>query len=166
MVPRGDMGTQIIDLRPTELALESKAGNQIANFINRNERVPYGDFLLMNDYIRQYSQEIHRPWPSRKYNCHGLSFAARRTAIESPIEIAKIIADDDYEEVIASRVIPGDIAIYYESGDASHSGIVVQMTELKVPIVLSKWGHCHEVVHHLSRCPYKSDDIRFYRMRS
>lgn len=160
------MGTQIIDLRPTELALHSQEGNQIANFIDRNARVIYGDVMLMNDYMRQYPHEVHRPWPSRKYNCHGLSFAARRTTIESPLEIAKILKEDGYHQVPEDKVLPGDIVIYYESGDVAHSGIVVHVNEMKVPIVLSKWGNCHEVVHQLGRCPYKLGDVRFYRIKS
>lgn len=147
------------------LRMDSKQCNQIDNFINRNTVIPYGDFRMMQDFMRQFPDELHRPWPSRKYNCHGLSFASRRTAIESPAEIAKIIKDDDYQQIQSDKVLPGDIVIYYEDGDVSHSGIVVRVNELKVPIVLSKWGHCHEVVHQLGRCPYKQTDVRYYRIR-
>jgi len=160
------MSGHIIDLRPSELGLETKLGNQISNSIDRSAKILAGDVILMNDYMRQYSQETHRPWPSREYNCHGLSFAARRTGIHFATEIAKILKDDEYAQVPEKKVIPGDIVIYYESGDVVHSGIVVQINELKVPIVLSKWGNCHEVVHQLARCPYPTIDVRFYRIRS
>jgi hypothetical protein len=149
----------------SELALHTRCGNQIANQINR-EPVRFGDVLRVRDFERQYGFPCqHRPVkPSRKYNCHGLTFASRRTWIDSPAEIAKIIKEDEYEEVPFEKVMAGDIAIYYVDGDAEHSGIVVSVNELKVPIILSKWGPYHEVVHPVSRSEYDASNIRYYRI--
>ncbi len=64
---------------------------------------------------------IHRPIePCNTYNCHGLTFAARRTWIHEPSELLKILEDDDYEEV-TNGILPGDIAIYIHEGDAGLS---------------------------------------------
>jgi hypothetical protein len=149
----------------SSLALQTRCENQIANEINR-EPVRFGDTVLVRDFERQYRNGLHRPInPSRKYNCHGLSFASRRTWIEEDTEIKKIIKDDDYQVVPFAGVLPGDIAVYYaENGDAEHSGIVVRVDEMRVPIILSKWGFCQEVIHHVAQCPYDAKNVLYYRI--
>jgi len=151
----------------SQLALQTRCENQIENEINR-EAVRYGDVLQVAGLERQYPLEIHRPIaPSRKYNCHGLSFASRRTWIDRTSEIRKIISDDEYQEIHFDDILPGDIAIYWsKQGDAEHSGIVVEVNSFKVPIVLSKWGPCHEVVHHVARCPYDIHKVSYYRIKT
>src|SRR3972149_1987902 len=53
--------------------------------------------------------------PSPVYNCHGLTFASRRTAIFEHREIMKILSEDDYQEVENENDVQiGDIIIYYE----------------------------------------------------
>ena len=158
------MGGMVIDPLPTQLALETRRGNQVANYIDR-EPARWGDEWQMNQYRDEYRHEEHRPvGPSRKYNCHGLTFASRRTTIEDAAEVLKIIGDDEYVSITYDEVMRGDIVIYFEDGDAAHSGIVIGRDALRVPIVLSKWGHCHEVVHRLPKCPYKVEDVRYYRI--
>jgi hypothetical protein len=149
----------------SQLALHTRCENQIANEINRGP-IRYGDQLQAHDFETEYGVPcIHRPvQPSRKYNCHGLTFASRRTWIEAPAEIAKIIKDDEYEEVPFDRVLAGDIAVYYVDGDAEHSGLVVSVNDLKVPIVLSKWGACHEVVHPVAQSRYDASNVKYYRI--
>lgn len=127
---------KVLQLR-SQLALHTRCENQIANEINR-EPVRFGDTLQAAYWTNQHPNELHRPVnPSRKYNCHGLSFASRRTWIFESQEIAKIIKDDEYEEVQYNDIKPGDTAVYYVDGDAEHSGIVVSVDELKVPTILS-----------------------------
>lgn len=149
-----------------ELRLDTRCENQIANEINR-EPVRGGDKLLADDFVKRFPRELHRPVaPSRKYNCHGLTFASRRTWIHSPKEIAKILADDDYTPVVPpAQVLPGDIAIYYSAeGDAEHSAIVLAIESFGVPKVLSKWGPGREVVHMLASCPYDASNVKYYRI--
>jgi hypothetical protein len=109
----------------------------------------------VGDLKRQYPTEQHRPLnPSRKYNCHALSFASRRTWISTTSEIAKIIGDDDYRVVDLPNVLPGDIAVYYKDGDAEHSAIVVRVDaigNLRIPVVLSKCGCNRFKVRGISR---------------
>jgi len=108
---------------------------------------------------------MHRPvGPSRQYNCHGLTFASRRTWIWKPSEIEKILKDDEYETVVElENVLPGDIVIYSQDGDVEHSGIVLSVDP--VPLILSKWGSSHEVIHKINECPY-SGSITFHRIRT
>lgn len=97
------------------------------------------------------------------YNCHGLTFAARRTAIPDPQEVAKIIREDGYKAVLRSDVVVGDIALYMSKDDIEHSATVVAVENLHVR-VLSKWGMGPEVVHWLHQGPYDAADVRFYRV--
>jgi len=154
-------------LARSQLNLHTRCENQIVNEINR-EPIRPGDLLAAQDYRARYPYEQHRPTsPSRKYNCHGLSFANRRTWIKDASEIAKIVAEDDYVVVDVQDVLPGDIAVYYKDGDAEHSGIVVglhKVQHLNVPVILSKWGACHEVIHLVSQCPFDSRNVTYYRI--
>ena len=118
----------------------------------------------MRDYRGEYPSATHRPVePCNTYNCHGLTFAARRTWIHEPSELRKIIDDDDYEEV-TNNISPGDVAIYMRDGDYQHSGIVVRV-DGQVPWILSKWGQCHEVIHSVMDCPYNDANVTYYRIR-
>jgi hypothetical protein len=102
------------------------------------------------------------------YNCHGMTFAARRTAILETAEVRTILAHDQYEEVAPADVLPGDVIIYVSSdGEVDHSGIVVEIRTgegvLRTPMVCSKWGKSPEVFHAWSDCPY-APDVRYYRI--
>lgn len=148
----------------TSITLQTKTGRNIENAqffeINPSERQYY------DKYKREYINVAWRTPPSPEYNCHGLTFASRRTGIDLPAEVAKIISDDGYKEVLSENVLPGDIVLYYdESGDIEHSGVVVRSPEqpINMPMVFSKWGSYSEGVHAVYNCPY-SKDVRYYRM--
>lgn len=154
---------QILSLR-SELRLHSRCESQIENEIDRRP-CREGDRVLSADYIRQYPEARHRPTqPSRKYNCHGLTFGSRRTWIFKATEVAKILHEDGYVQVNETEIVPGDIAVYLYLGDAEHSGIVVE--DKPVPKILSKWGPAHEVIHRPRECPYDSMEIRYYRIQT
>jgi hypothetical protein len=128
---------------------------------------PHGDVLASRALIAAHPNCVHRPTePSRKYNCHGMTFAARRTWIANPNQVQMILIDDNYEEVAEPFVVPGDIIIYSSAGDIEHSGIVILRDELKALHVLSKWGFYHEVVHKVPDCPYSDcERITYHRIR-
>jgi hypothetical protein len=104
-----------------------------------------------------------------RYNCHGLTFAARRTSIYEPADVLMILAEDGYERVVNPEdVLPGDCVLYFnEDGEIEHSGIVVSRPEgvLKVPEVCSKFGPGGpELLHMANNCgPYPIINIRYYR---
>src|SRR2546430_14604689 len=81
--------------------------------------------------------------PNPRYNCHGLTFASRRTCVLDENEISRILQEDGYEPVGREAVLPGDIAVYYSNNGSSidHSGIVVSAPEGPggVPMICSKW---------------------------
>lgn len=165
-------GVVPILLMASQLNLHTRCERQIENEINR-EAIRAGDRLQSEGIKRERPKATHRPSPpSRKYNCHGLTFASRRTVISQPSEIAKILADDDYQKVGEESVLAGDIVIYYRDGDVEHSGIVVSFDvlrgigggQVRVPVILSKWGMAHEVVHQLADCPYSAANVAYYRI--
>lgn len=148
----------------SELNLHTRCENQIENEINRRPTHP-GDEILIADHRRNFPNAFHRPvGPSRKYNCHGLTFASRRTWIWKPGEIEKILKDDEYIPVEPADVLAGDIVVYIQNGEVEHSGIV--MSKGPVPKILSKWGPAHEVIHLVNDCEYNSAQITYYRIRS
>jgi len=153
-----------------ELALETRRKRTIRNELLKREPTP-GDIIAARDLRSRYSACEHRPTDvSLQYNCHGLTFASRRTAITESDAIQSILDDDGYKVVGDGEVSVGDIVVYSEYGDFSHSGIVTRVDSIgsvKIVWVLSKWGRAHEVVHKLRECPYASHadvQIRFWRI--
>ena len=150
-------------LTRAKLALETRRKSGIDNEMKR-DTPPVGFDEQVKAYKKKYPKAIHRPVrPCNTYNCHGLTFAARRTWIHDSLEIKKILEEDDYEEIKPQSVMAGDIAVYFEKGDAWHSGIVVEITPAG-PRIISKWGQCHEVVHLIPECPYNATNVNYYRV--
>jgi hypothetical protein len=122
----------------------------------------------MQELDRRYKKGLEtRSGPTAKYNCHGMTFASRRTGIYETSEIQKILSDDQYSEIKPSDVLPGDVIIYYDHGDAEHSGIVLtspQDSLLRVPRVLSKWGKASECIHWANHGPYNFGSVKYFRI--
>jgi hypothetical protein len=78
--------------------------------------------------------------------------------------VRRILEDDEYQEVTLQDLMPGDIVVYVQNGDAEHSGIVI--SGLPIPMILSKWGPAHEVIHRVTDCPYNAAQINYYRIRT
>ena len=162
---------------PSGVPLQDKIVTQTrkGNFIDNNQC-----WVMTRSCINEWARKqreypppraVPRPNPpSSVYNCHGLTFASRRTIV-CDLEIQKILNDDDYTEVNDWRnVLAGDIVIYYANGtgDAEHSGIVIEAhsnmqlcTEIKV---LSKWGLTGEMIHSLTACPYPECTCKYFRV--
>jgi hypothetical protein len=103
------------------------------------------------------------------YNCHGLTFASRRTGIDLPESVWRILDEDGYTEVPLGDVVPGDVIVYIspEDGDVEHSGVVTEVKQVgaaRVPWVCSKWGRGSEVWHQFGDCPYDASAVRFFRV--
>ena len=105
--------------------------------------------------------------PNPIYNCHGLTFASRRTWITDNESLHHIINDDGYKKIDLEQVLPGDIILYFsEDGDIMHSAIVISKPDnhLKIPQVLSKWGKYKEIIHVANNCPYDFN-VEYYRVK-
>ena len=120
-------------------------------------------------FEKTYDKAQRRTAPSALFNCHGLTFASRRTKIDLPSQIQLILIDDKYEIVPSANVKPGDIVVYVSdtTGDANHSGIVVAYdANLASPIVCSKWGKGGEYVHPVHHCPRAyGPSVKYYRCK-
>jgi hypothetical protein len=108
-----------------------------------------------------------RTQPSPIYNCHGLTFASRRTRVVDPRSISRILQDDGWVEIEMKEVLAGDVVVYYSlDGDPNHSGIVISMDALGIPEICSKWGSAGEFNHKLADHPaIYGPNTRFYRCR-
>ena len=155
----------------TAIAVETRQNSSIEN--DHDLSPPsLGEQMQAEALKRKYPGALHRPTAvGATYNCHGLTFASRRTQIWKSAEVRKILAEDGYVRIARQQdVLPGDIVIYVdETGDIEHSGIVLYRDNsglLPIVKVLSKWGSAHEVIHGHLECPYSLRSIEFYRVVS
>ena len=109
-----------------------------------------------------YPELIIRNNPTDCYNCHGMTFASRRTGVYENSEVVKILTHDSYKSIKLEDVMPGDIVIYH---DPEHSGMVLSVEKSIgiIPKILSKWGMTYEAIHSVYLCPYDLQNIVYYR---
>lgn len=155
-------------LEPGEIPLSTKKGNRIRN--HQEDKIPLGKVQAYKKTMETKYPLVKRKGYSSIYNCHGLAFASRRTSINDLSELGKIIKDDEYIEIIdPEKVMPGDIAIYFDlnNGEITHSAIVISeySNTLLTKVVVSKWGGGEEIVHGERNCPYAEDRIKYFRMK-
>ncbi len=163
-------GGGLIGAAPITLALETRQKRAIENSLNFS--LPHAGLQLQVDgFKKQYPLARHRDvGPCNTYNCHGLTLASRRCAVTEP-DIIQILKDDGFVEVTYSDAECGDVIVYIEQGAVTHSGVVVgrkQVLEgvMSEPIILSKWGYCHEVVHKVHECMYfENATCNYYRLK-
>ena len=162
--------THLVGGTPITLALETRKKKPIQNSLNYS--LPHaGVAIMVEDFKRQYPSAKHRDvGPCNTYNCHGLTFASRRCAVHD-IDINEILMDDGYHEVSYAETECGDVAVYLEQGAITHSGFVVGRKTtmeglLPEPLILSKWGYCHEVIHKIHECIYyENAQCKFFRLK-
>lgn len=147
-----------------EIATETAAKWSIPN---RQQTDLSGNEDLIADLFKARHGVVMRTRPNPTYNCHGLTFASRRTCIDDKQSIARILKDDSYREVQLAEVLAGDVVIYFDQSDghACHSGIVVELS-ITLPrraLVVSKWGMNGEFLHWADRSEYGTN-YKFYRV--
>lgn len=149
--------------------LETSKGTKIDNYqileLSQFEKNQFVDYSKAN-----FPFAVFRSSPSPVYNCHGMSFACRRTNVDRSVDIRNILNDDQYHKITLKSTLPGDLVLYInlEDGDIVHSGTIVGCKHEEGNIsqisVVSKWGKFREVVHDLNDCPYKQFGKEFYRI--
>jgi len=151
------------------IVVQTALGNNIDN----------SQIYELSEFDKRQFSPLERKYPSARfkdheptavYNCHGMTFACRRTGIFEPKEINKIIKEDNYKKILVENVQPGDIIIYLDDdlGDIEHSGIVVSFPvaeEFNIPWICSKWGKYKEAIHRANHCPYNKTRIEYYRVK-
>lgn len=150
-----------------EILLDSSEGNHIANY--QVHGISHFEANQFSDFERDYNVSEVRCEATGRFNCHGMTFAARRTTLDAP-EVLQILSEDGYSEVLLKDVMPGDIILYYsDDGDVEHSAIVVgspTKQDLWIPKVYSKWGKYKELIHWANQCPYAFDKAKYYRIKA
>jgi hypothetical protein len=154
------------------LALQTSKGNDISNAQDLEipaHRREQAEALIREQLGLDFTQVTRRRQATATYNCHGMTFACRRTGIYDLTAVRLVLSDDGYGEIRDRDLLPGDIALYFgaEPDELIHSGIVVaveRIGKVAVPTILSKWGVAGEYTHSPRRCPYQdAKSIRFYR---
>lgn len=126
------------------------------------------DVAYSNSLGPQFESEFQGS-PNPFYNCHGLTFACKRTCILDDAEVWKIIKSEYIEIKVHKDVIVGDVILYFYGQDESfilHSGIVVAVNKgigLDFKIY-SKVKKGREIVHQYNKGPYYKGHIKFYRI--
>jgi hypothetical protein len=149
----------------TSIILQTRMCNLVPN--TQSHELTSFEVSQYADLDWKYPHAKFRSPPNPVYNCHGLTFASRRTGIHSSSALQAILHDDGYTEVDKENVLPGDTILYYaDDGDIEHSGIVVSPpgAQLKIPQVVSKWGKYKEAIHFAHDCPYHFANARYYRV--
>ena len=114
--------------------------------------------------------ELRRP-PTGQYNCHGMTFASRRTGIHDPDAVKMILQDDGYKEITAAGAWLGDIAVLCEGEEVAHTGVVIRIIVDDTLIggraiwIMSKWGGAAEYVHPVAYGPYDNCRITYWTER-
>ena len=96
------------------------------------------------------------------YNCMGLVFANRRTAIE-PEYFDMIVSDDGYKKLSTlEEAIIGDVFAFRDRDNLiAHVGILLEKSKIgssTIMKILSQWGKDGEYVHSYDQWP-KGIDI-------
>lgn len=140
----------------------------------QNEQVQ--DCPASDPVLKRTEQILEEQWgrrterrsgPTTSYNCHGLTFASRRTGIDKTPVLMQILREDGYVEVEPRHVKRGDTVVYFaDDNDVEHSAIVVTPapTLLEFPVVVSKWGNFAERIHRADVCPYNWHHLRYFRV--
>lgn len=162
------MGSNLTRSADRSIALATAKGTDIPNY--QSTEVTLLERHHDSLFRTRFAPCVQRSGINPRYNCHGLTFASRRTWIPDSASIFTILREDEYDEIPIDGVLAGDIIVYYsENNDVEHSGIVVVppiLSDMKVAQVYSKWGKGSEMIHSAGQCPYDASRVRYYRVKS
>lgn len=158
-----------------QLAVELYNGTQLSNWIDADpspEAVAQARFSLVRSGFLSGPSVTLTP-PTGRFNCHGLTFASRRTCVPrvgDPVTVDAWLAQDEYVRVRSPQV--GDIVLYRghrapgtDPPEVEHSAIVTVVSDLGSVRVRSKWGVLEEVEHLVHDGPYGDLVIEYWRLR-
>jgi hypothetical protein len=156
--------------QPTKIRLQTRNGNDIDN--QQDWELTRLDWAAVVNVRKTFPPplaiEVSSACPV--YNCHGLTFASRRTLVTPDNQLLDmILREDGYEEVQPKEARAGDVVLYFdEDGAIDHSGFVIgtEGVGVRVPRVWGKWGKGPEMVHAVGNCPYNAARARYFRLRA
>lgn len=146
------------------LRLDTRTGQPIKNEVAAapTRQSLAREQALVTEFGANWEKRIE---PCGIYNCAGLVWASRRTAIYEDAEWDKIYQDDDYHELKDSELpMPGDLAIYSQSDVGYlHVGQVLSLEPVLlssgelIPKILSKWDDASgEYIHRPMDVPFRN----------
>ena len=154
------------------IELQTKKGRSIRN-LQKPKILPHRVKMAENQILNAFSEIDPSLMNKRReatalYNCHGMTFACRRTGIYETEDIRHIITDDGYRKLSDKEVREGDIVLYYDADNvAVHSGIVIELNWIAnafFPRIMSKWGDGGgEYFHRVDNAPYRDVRYLYYR---
>lgn len=161
---------------PRCMALDSSVyGFHIENSRDEDDiDLQEGEVQRHEAFKSQYHRDLTIRTPSMpSYNCHGMVFASRRTAVRDPSIVQRILLEESYLEISdAKMLMPGDIVAYYNEdvlGESIvHTGVVLsalsyQGDTMVVPKILSKWGNFEEIIHNVDVVCYEYSRLGYFR---
>lgn len=98
---------------------------------------------------------------TRTYNCHAFAHANRHAWFN---EITQFLRDD-YFQFTPGTLRVGDVVVYVNNGELTHSGVITQLSNNKPTEVRSKWGAWPEATHPPERVPDIYGPITYYLRR-
>lgn len=154
---------KLIGQNRQSLRLDTRTGQHIKNEIAPppTQQLLDREEKLFNKFGAKWTKRIG---PYGIYNCAGLVWASRRTAIYDDPEWDKIYQDDEYRELNSSELpMPGDLAIYSQSEVGYiHVGQVLSLEPglspkgRPIPKILSKWSDVSgEYIHFPRDVPFR-----------
>ena len=79
---------------PVQILLQTRTKKDIQN--EQPQGIELRSFLRNDAVVEKYPRAKARTGPDPTYNCHGLTFASRRTAIHDPSVVDFILKEDNY----------------------------------------------------------------------
>jgi hypothetical protein len=156
------------------IALATRTGRPIPN-AQDPDLPPHRVTLLVEQFRKRFPTAQLRIPPTGRYNCHGLTFANRRTQVGVfDTRVIGLILEDDGFRNCGRESLPqsGDILVCYDGVEVSHTRIVMFVEPGKPEqgvfpqiFVLSKWGPAGEYFHIVNTGPYSSHRVTYWTDR-
>jgi len=158
---------RLVGTPPKGIILQTRAGRYVENSQSCEPDARIRD--CYNLFRRNHFAWVNRKPACGVYNCFGLVWASRRTALYKESDIASILTDDGYRRLVSDEnPQPGDIVLYLHPSDNTrntlHASMVVELKQLgtsTIEWVLSKWNDAFgEDIHALRDVPEHFGDCQ------
>jgi hypothetical protein len=113
-------------------------------------------YLRRADY---HVKLIQTDGPDPRYNCHGWVFTGGRAWVRGG-SVEQILKDNNYQPV--AKPSAGDVAVYRQHGEVTHTAIVRGFTDDGTVLLESKWGKLGRYIHTADGHVYRAHACTYY----